>query len=203
MHTMDTRLDETTRQSSQGITGVNRDGPVLRTHPLPLALGVEDLQRGNRLAEEKSEGSQVCMAGAIQIAYVFVDFLAARCVVHVAKVVFAFDIVLMVTDELVFVWELEENGEETEEFLDYFRVAFLCLLVFLSFKYVEGVYYPAEVLDFFQVIHQNGGLLSLMVSIELGDVVYLHVILDTISKAIQSAFGSPFIYNRRYQAYMR
>lgn len=46
--------------------------------------------------------------------------------------VFTFDVVLMVTGELVLVWEFEENGEETEEFLNYFRVAFLCPLVFSS-----------------------------------------------------------------------
>lgn len=51
---------------------------------------------------------------------------------HVAKVVFTFDVVLMVTGELVLVWEFEENGEETEEFLNYFCVAFLCPLVFSS-----------------------------------------------------------------------
>lgn len=129
MHTMDTRLDETTRQSSQGITGIDRDSTILRTNPFPLAFGVENLQCGNWLAEEKRDGSQVCMTRAIQIAYVFVDFLATRGVVHVTEVVFAFDVVLMVMGELVFVWELEENGEETEEFLDYFRVAFLRRLV--------------------------------------------------------------------------
>lgn len=39
--------------------------------------------------------------------------------------VFAFDVVLVVADELVFVWELKEDGEESEELLDYFGVAFL------------------------------------------------------------------------------
>lgn len=51
MHTMDTRLDKTTSQSSQGIAGINRDGSILRTDPFPLALGVEDLQCSNWLAE--------------------------------------------------------------------------------------------------------------------------------------------------------
>lgn len=72
------------------------------------------------------------MPGTIQVAHVFVYFLAACCVMHVAKVVFTFDVVLMVTGELVLVWEFEENGEETEEFLNYFCVAFLCPLVFSS-----------------------------------------------------------------------
>ena len=48
---------------------------------------------------------------------------------HVAEVVFAFGVILMVADELVFIWELEEDGEETEEFLDHFCVAFLYRLV--------------------------------------------------------------------------
>jgi hypothetical protein len=49
--------------------------------------------------------------------------------VHVAEVIFAFGVVLMVADELVFVWELEEDGEETEELLNYLCVAFLYRLV--------------------------------------------------------------------------
>lgn len=126
------------------------------------------------------------MARAVQVAYIFVDFLAARCVVHVSEVIFAFNIVLMVADELVFVWELEKNSEETEEFLDYFRMAFLCPLGFHPFKLiVELVYYPAEGLDFGQIVHQDGGLLPLVVSVEFGDVVYLHVVLDAIPETAQ------------------
>ena len=64
---MDTRLDKATRQSRQGITGVDRDGPILRTHPLPLAFGIEYLQCGYWLAEKKSDCSQVGVTGAIQI----------------------------------------------------------------------------------------------------------------------------------------
>lgn len=48
---------------------------------------------------------------------------------HVAEVVFAFGVVLVIADELVFIWELEEDGKETEEFCDYFCVAFLYRLV--------------------------------------------------------------------------
>lgn len=125
MHTMDTRLDKPTRQSRQGITSVDRDGPILRTHPLPLALRVKDLQSCNGLAEKQSDSSQVGMAGAVQIADSSVLVCTAGCVVHVAEMVFAFGVVLVIADELVFVWEVEEDGKEAEELFDYFGVAFL------------------------------------------------------------------------------
>lgn len=44
------------------------------------------------------------MAGTVQFADLFVHLYTAGCVVHVAEVVFAFGVVLMVADELVFVW---------------------------------------------------------------------------------------------------
>lgn len=141
MHTMDTRLDQATRQSCQGITCVDRDGPILRTHPLPLAFGVKDLECCDGLAEKKSHCSQVCMTGTVQIADFLVLFWTAGCVVHVAEVIFALGVVLMVADQLVFVWEMEEDGEETEKFLDYFCVAFLYLLVWFHqiFEYMDGI----------------------------------------------------------------
>jgi hypothetical protein len=40
-------------------------------------------------------------------------------------VVFAGDVVLVVADELVFVWKFEEDSEEAEKFFDDFCVAFL------------------------------------------------------------------------------
>lgn len=54
------------------------------------------------------------MAGAVKLADLLVLFWAARGIVHIAQVVFALDVVLVVTDELVLVRELEENCEETK-----------------------------------------------------------------------------------------
>lgn len=125
MHTMDTRLDKPTRQRRQGVTSIDRDGSILRTHPLPLALRVKNLQSCNGLAEKQSDCSQVGVAGTVQIADSSVLLCTAGCVVHVAEMVLTFDVVLMVADELVFVWEVKEDGEETEEFFNYFGVAFL------------------------------------------------------------------------------
>jgi hypothetical protein len=45
--------------------------------------------------------------------------------VHVSEVVLSLDVVLVVAHELLFVGEFEEDGEEAEEFFDYFCVAFL------------------------------------------------------------------------------
>ena len=132
MHAMDTRLDKPTRQRRQGIAGVDRDGSILRTHPLPLALRVKNLQGCNGLAEKQSDCSQIGMAGAVQIADSSVLVCTAGCVVHVAEVVFAFGVVLMIADELAFVWEVEEDGEETEKLFNYFGVAFLWYCLVLS-----------------------------------------------------------------------
>lgn len=43
--------------------------------------------------------------------------------------------------------------------------------------------YPTKSLDFINIIRQNRRLLSMVVSIKLGNVVHLHIILDAISKA--------------------
>jgi hypothetical protein len=64
------------------------------------------------------------MAGAIQVADKFILFGAARGIVHIPQVVFPLDVVLVVADELVFVGEFEEDGEEAEEFRNDFGVAF-------------------------------------------------------------------------------
>ena len=115
MHTMNARLDKPTRQRRQGITGVDRDGSILRAHPLPLALRVKNLQSCNGLAEEQSDCSQIGMAGTVQIADSLVLLCTAGCVVHVAEMVFTFDIVLVIADELVFVWEVEGGWRKDGE----------------------------------------------------------------------------------------
>lgn len=56
------------------------------------------------------------------------------------------------------------------------------------------LFYPTEGLYFFQMVHQDRGLMSRVVSVELGDVIDLHVILDSISETIQSALKSPVIH---------
>ena len=52
MHTMNTRLDQATRERRQRITGVDRNGSILGLHPLPVPLRIEDLQSRDRLTEE-------------------------------------------------------------------------------------------------------------------------------------------------------
>lgn len=112
MNTMYRRLEEVARQSLQGVADVDRDGLVLRLDPLPLLLRVQNLQSSNRLAEEKRDAAQVSVAWRVELANLLVNLRGARCVVHVAKMVFAFDVVLVLFDELVFVGEFEDDGEE-------------------------------------------------------------------------------------------
>ena len=57
--TMNRRLEEVASQSLQRVADVDRDGLVLRLDPLPLLLRVQDLQSGNRLAEEKFDASEI------------------------------------------------------------------------------------------------------------------------------------------------
>jgi hypothetical protein len=56
--------------------------------------------------------------------------------------------------------------------------------------------YPTKSLDLINVIRQNRRLLSMVVSVELGYVVYLHIILDAISKAVQSASTLLLLYSK-------
>jgi hypothetical protein len=170
VHTMNRRLEEITSQSLQSVADVDRDGLVLRLDPLPLLLRIQDLQSGDGLAEEKCDAAQVGMARRVQLAYLLVDFRRAGCVVHVAEVVFAFDVVLVVPDELVFVGQLQDDGEEAKELDDNFVVAL-----------------ATEGFDLFDVVLQDGGLCTLVVAVELGEVVHLHVIFDGVGESGGSA----------------
>lgn len=102
-----TTLDQAARQCRQRVTSVDRDCAVLRFHPLPLALRVQDLQRCYRLAEQQRYGTEVRVAGPVQVAYLLVLFGAARCIVHVPKVVFPLHVIQVVPDQLVLVGELQ------------------------------------------------------------------------------------------------
>ena len=53
------RFEEVPSQSLQRVADVDRDCLVLRLDPLPLLLRVQDLQSGNRLAEEKCDTSEI------------------------------------------------------------------------------------------------------------------------------------------------
>lgn len=68
------------------------------------------------------------MSRDVQSAKLLVLLLASGGIVHVAEVIFAFDVVLVGADELVFVGEFEEDCEEAEEFDYDFIVAFLEML---------------------------------------------------------------------------
>ena len=151
VYAMDRGLEEVTRQSLQSVADVDRDGLVLRLDPFPLLLRVQDLQSSDRLAEEKRDAAQVCVTGRVELADLLVQIGRAGCVVHVAEVVFAFDIVLMVSDELVLVGQFENDGKESKELDDYLIVAL-----------------PAESFDFFDVIVQDRRLCTLVVAIEFG-----------------------------------
>jgi hypothetical protein len=51
MHTMHTRFNQSACERRQCITRVNCNRPILRPNPLPLPLGIQDLECSNRLSE--------------------------------------------------------------------------------------------------------------------------------------------------------
>ena len=165
VYAVDRRLEEVARQSLQSVADVDRDGLVLRLDPLPLSLRVQNLQSSDGLAEEKRDASQVGVAWRVELTDLLVDFWGAGCVVHVAEVVFACDVVLVVSDELVFVRQFEDDGEEAEELNDYFAVAL-----------------SAEGFDLFDVVLQDRRLWTLVVAVELGEVVNLNIIIDGLGE---------------------
>ena len=166
--TMNRRLEEVASQSLQRVADVDRDGLVLRLDPLPLLLGVQDLQSSDRLAEEKRDAAQISVAWRVELADLLMNLRRARRIMHVAKMVFTLDVVLVLFDELIFVGEFEYDGEEAEKLDDYFVVAF-----------------SAESFDFFDVILQNRRLCTLVVAVELGDVVDL----DRVGNSLRESDG--------------
>ena len=165
---MNRRLEEVASQSLQRVADVDRDGLVLRLDPLPLLLRIQNLQSSNGLAEEKRDTAQVGVTRRVELANLLVNLRRARCVVHVAKMVFTLDVVLVLFDELIFVGEFEYDGEEAEKLDDYFVVAL-----------------SAESFDFFDVILQNRRLCTLVVAVELGDVVDL----DRVGNSLRESDG--------------
>jgi len=105
------RLEEVASQSLQRIADVDCDGLVLRLDPLPLLLRVQDLQGGNRLAEQKCDTSKIGMAWRVKLANLCVEFRRTSSVVHVSEMILSLDVVLVVFDQLVFVGEFKDDGK--------------------------------------------------------------------------------------------
>ena len=63
------------------------------------------------------------MAWRVELADLLMNLRRARRIMHVAKMVFTLDVVLVLFDELIFVGEFEYDGEEAEELDDDFVVA--------------------------------------------------------------------------------
>ena len=110
------------------------------------------------------------MAWRVELADLLMNLRRARRIMHVAKMVFTLDVVLVLFDELIFVGEFEYDGEEAEKLDDYFVVAL-----------------SAESFDFFDVILQNRRLCTLVVAVELGDVIDLDRVGDSLSESGWSA----------------
>lgn len=98
MYPMNGRLEEVARQSLQRIANIDRDRFVLRLDPFPLALRIQDLQRSNRLTEQKRNAPEISVARRVELADLSIELWRTSGVVHVPKMIFAFHIVDVVFD---------------------------------------------------------------------------------------------------------
>lgn len=94
-------------------------------HPFPLAFIVQNLKPTHGLPKQQRDGAQVRMARRVHLAHPLVLFRRPRRVVHVAQVVLALHVVLVLPHELVLVVELQEQCKELEELDNDLVVAFL------------------------------------------------------------------------------
>lgn len=98
-----------------GVSEVDGDGSGLCGDPGPVAVFAEDLEPRDGLAEEQREGPEIGVS-ACGAVFCFGPFgLRAWVVDHVSAVVLALAVVRVLLDEVVFVRELEDDGEETQQ----------------------------------------------------------------------------------------
>ena len=109
------------------------------------------------------------MAGRVEIADETVFFRGARSVVHVAEMVFAFDVVFVLFDQLLFIGEFEEDGKEFEQFND-----------------DEGVAFAAEGFDVGDVVLEYTRLRTIVEAVEFGQVVDLDIVAYILFEAVSS-----------------
>jgi hypothetical protein len=85
---MDSRLDVSTGQKIESITCIDRYAPVEGLGPLPVSRGMfSNLQRCHRLAEQESDGPQICVSVRPEAVGELLDFLVGELgVFHVAEV---------------------------------------------------------------------------------------------------------------------
>jgi hypothetical protein len=86
--------------------------------------------------------------------------------------VFAFHVIDVILDQLVFIGKLEDDGEEAEELDHDFFVAL-----------------PAEVLNLLDVVLQNGRLSALVVPVKFGEVVDLDIVYDRFRESKWSVYS--------------
>ena len=158
---MNRRLEIPARHGGESIADINRDRFILRPHPLPLIPRVQNLKSRDRLPEQERHTPQIRMAGGVQLADLSILLGTAGGVVHIAQVVFTLDVVLVASDELVFVRQFEHDGEEGEEFDDDLGVAF-----------------AAEGFDLSYMVCQDWRLGAVVVAVKFGEVVDLVIVFD-------------------------
>ena len=99
---VDGALDIVGGEQVESITGVDSKGRILGFDPLPLATRVVlNLKTGNGLTEEKSPASEVGMTANDEFTKSRVLFGCELVVLHIAKVVFTLDLVLVAACEII------------------------------------------------------------------------------------------------------
>ena len=112
---MDGALDIVSGEKVESVTSVDSEGRILWFDPLPLATRVVlDLETGDGLTEEESPASEVGMTTNDEFPKFGVFFGGVLVVLHVAKVVFALDFVLVAAGEII-LGKLESDGKQDVE----------------------------------------------------------------------------------------
>lgn len=166
VYAMHTRLEIVTSERLKSVADVDGDSLILRLDPLPLLLRVQDLQSSDWLPEKQRDTSEISVSWRVELADLTVQLRRAGGVVHIAEMILALDIVLVLLDELVFVFEFENDGKETQKL-----------------HYDKIVTFPAEGFDLFDMVFQERRLGTLVVAIELGKVVDLDVVLYSVGES--------------------
>ena len=165
---MDAGFNVAARQCCQRIAGVDGDGSILRLDPFPVALGVEDLECGYRLAEEQSHATKIGVAGTVKLSHFLVLFRSTRGVVHITEMILAAVIVKVILDELFFIGQLKQQSEEAQQLHHDLRVTL-----------------AAKLFNLLDVGLQHIGLCTLVEAIEFRKVVHLDVVDNTRRKALR------------------
>lgn len=112
---MDGALDIVGGEQVESVTSVDSEGRILGFDPLPVATRVVfDLETSDGLTEEESPASEVGMTTNDNFSKFGVLFGGVLVVLHIAKMVFTLDLILVAAGEIA-LGKLEGDGKQDVE----------------------------------------------------------------------------------------